>query len=170
MAGSVAEACFHCGLPVPTGSAWRVAIDGAERSMCCPGCEAVARAIVDSGLDDYYRNRQSLPQGVADAVPDALKLYDTPKLADRFTAADGGGETTLCFGVHLAKGDIGVSLAGLLIDRREGATRSAPLGPEIDQGDSFFRHGGLEVSLGEVDGGRLRGRGSVAGHRTVSPK
>ncbi len=95
IAGSVAEGCFHCGLPVPTGSAWRVAIDGAERPMCCPGCEAVARAIVDSGLDDYYRNRQSLPQGVADAVPDALKLYDTPELADRFTAADGGGETTL---------------------------------------------------------------------------
>ncbi len=95
IAGAEAEGCFHCGLPVPDGSAWRVAIDGAERAMCCPGCEAVARAIVDNGLDDYYRNRQSLPPGVAEAVPDALKLYDTPELADRFTGADGGGEATL---------------------------------------------------------------------------
>lgn len=92
---SAAEGCFHCGLPVPAGSAWRVPIDGAERAMCCPGCEAVAQAIVANGLEDYYRNRQSLPQGVAGAVPDALKLYDTPEMAARFTAADGGGEATL---------------------------------------------------------------------------
>lgn len=90
-----AQDCFHCGLPVPADSAWQVAIDGAERAMCCPGCEAVAQAIVDNGLEDYYRSRQSLPQGVAAAVPDALKLYDAPELADRFTAADGGGEATL---------------------------------------------------------------------------
>jgi Cu2+-exporting ATPase len=95
LAGSVIEDCFHCGLPVPHGSAWRVAVDGAERAMCCPGCEAVAHAIVDNGLEDYYRNRQSLPPGMAVAVPDALKLYDTPELAARFTGADGGGETTL---------------------------------------------------------------------------
>lgn len=95
IAGTMVDGCFHCGLPVPDGSTWRVEIDGAERAMCCPGCEAVAHAIVDNGLGDYYRNRQSLPQGVADAVPDALKLYDTPELADRFTGADGGGETTL---------------------------------------------------------------------------
>ncbi len=87
--------CFHCGLPVPAGSHWRVAIDGVERAMCCPGCEAVAQAIVDNHLGDYYRNRQQLPQGVADAVHDALKLYDTPELAARFTGADGDGEATL---------------------------------------------------------------------------
>ncbi len=87
--------CFHCGLPVPAGSRWQVAIDGVDRAMCCPGCEAVAQAIVDNHLSDYYRNRQQLPQGVADAVPDALKLYDTPELAGRFTGADGDGEATL---------------------------------------------------------------------------
>lgn len=89
------EGCFHCGLPVPAGSDWHVDIGGAQRAMCCPGCEAVAQAIVDNGLDDYYRNRQSLPQGVAAAVPDALKLYDAPELAAQFTGVDGGGEATL---------------------------------------------------------------------------
>lgn len=95
VASPVAEACFHCGLPVPAGSHWAVEIDGAERAMCCPGCEAVAQAIVDNGLTDYYRSRQSLPQGVADAVPDALKLYDAPELAAQFTGDNGDGEATL---------------------------------------------------------------------------
>jgi Cu2+-exporting ATPase len=87
--------CYHCGLPVPAGTQWQVTIEGAPRAMCCPGCEAVAQAIVDNGLTDYYRTRQRLPDGVADQVPDALKLYDTPELSAQFIAADGGAEATL---------------------------------------------------------------------------
>lgn len=94
-AAGVLDPCFHCGLPVPAGSHWTVPIDGIERAMCCPGCEAVAQAIVDNHLTDYYRNRQSLPQGVATPVPEELKLYDTPELASQFTGADGGAEATL---------------------------------------------------------------------------
>jgi Cu2+-exporting ATPase len=90
-----ATSCYHCGLPVPVGSHWQVDIEGAQQAMCCPGCAAVAQAIVDNGLTDYYRNRLSLPAGVAETVPDALKLYDTPELAAKFSAADGGAEATL---------------------------------------------------------------------------
>ncbi|HCO61261.1 MAG TPA: hypothetical protein DIT58_13865, partial [Porticoccaceae bacterium] len=39
--------CFHCGLPVMTGSAYAAVIDGHERPMCCAGCQAVATTIVD---------------------------------------------------------------------------------------------------------------------------
>lgn len=92
-------ACFHCGLPVPAGSHWSVVIDHLPRAMCCPGCEAVAQSIVDNGLDDYYRNRQQLPEGAADGqaqrVPDALKLYDAPELASQFTNEQGGAEALL---------------------------------------------------------------------------
>ena len=91
-------ACFHCGLPVPSGSHWSVLIDHLPRAMCCPGCEAVAQSIVDNGLDDYYRNRQQLPDGAADGrqlVPDALKLYDAPELAAQFTNEQGGAEALL---------------------------------------------------------------------------
>ena len=63
--------------------------------MCCPGCAAVAQTIVDSGLTDYYRTRQSMPQGVVDAVPSALKLYDLPELARQFNRADGSAEVIL---------------------------------------------------------------------------
>ncbi len=87
--------CFHCGLPVPAGSHWKVRIDETDQPMCCPGCEAVARTIVDNGLTDYYRNRQTLPTGVAEPVPDALRLYDTPELAAQFSNREGGGEATL---------------------------------------------------------------------------
>ncbi len=49
--------CFHCGLPVPGQADWAVAFDGQRRAVCCAGCEAVARTIIDSGLEDYYRKR-----------------------------------------------------------------------------------------------------------------
>jgi Cu2+-exporting ATPase len=49
--------CYHCGLPVPAGVDITVAIGGELRSMCCPGCAAVACAIVAGGLADFYRHR-----------------------------------------------------------------------------------------------------------------
>ena len=77
-------ACFHCGLPSPSGSRWSVCIDGQNQPMCCPGCEAVARAIVDSGFSDYYRTRSEFGATGADSslVPPQLALYDAdPTLA-----------------------------------------------------------------------------------------
>ena len=90
-----AQSCFHCGLPVPAGSAWSVVIEDMSQPMCCPGCEAVAQAIVDNDLTDYYRTRQSLPEGAAAIVPDALGLYDAPELASQFQGENGKAEATL---------------------------------------------------------------------------
>ena len=50
-------ACFHCGLPAPAASAYRVTVDGVAQALCCPGCEAVARSIVANGMADFYRQR-----------------------------------------------------------------------------------------------------------------
>ena len=83
-APSAPVACFHCGLPSPAGSNWSVQIDGAARSMCCPGCEAVAQAIVDSGFSAYYQTRSEFGAtgGDASLVPPQLALYDAdPALA-----------------------------------------------------------------------------------------
>lgn len=79
---------------MPIGSHWSVRVDDIEQPMCCPGCEAVAHAIVDNRLTDYYRHRQTLPQGVAEPIPEALTLYDTPELSAQFTNSEGGGEAT----------------------------------------------------------------------------
>jgi Cu2+-exporting ATPase len=59
--------------------------------MCCPGCQAVARAIVDAGLADYYRYRTSPAQTGQPLVPaflDELHLYDRPDLQARFVRVD----------------------------------------------------------------------------------
>ena len=89
------QACFHCGLPVPSGTTWSVRIDATEQPMCCPGCAAVAQSIVENGLTDFYRTRQQLPRSVMETVPAALKLYDVPELAAQFSRADGSAEATL---------------------------------------------------------------------------
>lgn len=55
--------------------------------MCCPGCEAVARTIVHSGLADYYRYRTSNAETVNDIVPDFLrqaKVYDNQAIQKTF--------------------------------------------------------------------------------------
>lgn len=73
------DTCYHCGLPVPAGFALSVAIAGAPRAMCCIGCQAVAQAIVDNGLADYYLHRDVLPDSPREALPSVLqglKLYD----------------------------------------------------------------------------------------------
>jgi Cu2+-exporting ATPase len=49
--------CFHCGLPVIDER--RLSILGAQRSLCCAGCEAVARTIVAGGLESYYETRSA---------------------------------------------------------------------------------------------------------------
>ncbi len=49
--------CYHCSLPVPANSDYPVEINGHTHSMCCPGCQAVAMAIVDGGLENFYRFR-----------------------------------------------------------------------------------------------------------------
>lgn len=82
-----AHTCFHCGLPVPAGVNLSVTIDRVEQPMCCAGCQAVARAIVDNGLTDYYRQRTAAGPTGHELVPDALKaltLYDQAEVQRSF--------------------------------------------------------------------------------------
>src|SRR3954465_4363185 len=61
----MAAFCFHCGLPVLGPRRYRAELLGAERELCCAGCEAVARTIAAGGLDAYYRTRTA-PSAPAD--------------------------------------------------------------------------------------------------------
>lgn len=79
--------CFHCGQPVPAGIGLHVAVDHQPRAMCCKGCQAVAQAIVDNGLGDYYRHRTAMPASGRDVVPAELQkltLYDHPDIQKSF--------------------------------------------------------------------------------------
>lgn len=81
------EACFHCGLPVPVGADYRVEIDGRARPMCCPGCRAVAEAIVAGGLTEFYRQRTADAPNPEQVLPPQLAelaLYDRPELQRSF--------------------------------------------------------------------------------------
>lgn len=89
------EACYHCGLPVPAGTRFSVTIGGAPRAMCCAGCQAVAQAIVDHGLDDYYRHRDALPESPREALPAVLgelTLFDHPEVQKSFVRPLSGDE------------------------------------------------------------------------------
>jgi Cu2+-exporting ATPase len=81
------ETCFHCGLPVPAGSHYQVEIDGVSQPMCCPGCRAVAQAIVDGGLGDYYRHRTATSITAQNLIPEELaelNIYDQPEVQRSF--------------------------------------------------------------------------------------
>ena len=91
MAESSQKSCFHCGLPVPTGADYKVAIHGAEQPMCCHGCQAVAQAIVDGGLESFYDHREGTSRRPEDLVPEQLQkfnLYDEAKLQQNFVEID----------------------------------------------------------------------------------
>ena len=75
-----AGGCFHCGLPVPRSDTWRGEVAGEQRSFCCAGCRAVAQAIDQAGLSDYYRQRTDFPERLEETVPGALR---EPELFDR---------------------------------------------------------------------------------------
>ena len=85
----MSDACYHCGLPVPAevGDSYALTIAGEARRMCCAGCQAVAAAIVDNGLGDYYRHRDALPESPREALPQALQdagLFDHPLVQKNF--------------------------------------------------------------------------------------
>ncbi len=83
--------CFHCGLPIPPATHYQVRILGEGRAMCCRGCQAVAQAIVDGGLEDYYRHRTEPGRTARELVPeqlDELALYDRTDLQERFVVVD----------------------------------------------------------------------------------
>ena len=80
-------ACFHCGLPVPPKTDFKVEIEGEVRSMCCLGCQAVAQAIVENGLQEYYRHRTAMPATGQELIPaelSKLALYDHPEIQKSF--------------------------------------------------------------------------------------
>ncbi|MFT6269100.1 MAG: Cu2+-exporting ATPase [Alphaproteobacteria bacterium] len=60
--------------------------------MCCPGCQAVAQAIVSNGLESYYEFRTE-PAARGDAALDntmsKLAVYDEPALQEEFVFNEG---------------------------------------------------------------------------------
>ncbi len=80
------KTCYHCGEVVPENTNFNVDILDENRSMCCPGCMAVAQTIVDSGLVTYYQYRTELAEK-AELVPEQLQAlinYDDEEVQSEF--------------------------------------------------------------------------------------
>ena len=91
--------CYHCALPVPAGSRFTAAVLGEPREFCCPGCQAVAEAIVAGGLESYYQHRSEAsanPEALPVQLVDELALYDRADVQQPFVRHEGElAETTL---------------------------------------------------------------------------
>ncbi len=91
--------CYHCALPVPTGSHFSAVVLGEPRSFCCPGCQAVAETIVASKLESYYQHRSEAsanPDALPRQLVDELALYDRADVQQPFVRHEGElAQTTL---------------------------------------------------------------------------
>ncbi|GAA3906563.1 heavy metal translocating P-type ATPase [Halomonas cibimaris] len=120
--------CYHCGSPVPDRAPWHIELDGEKHPLCCPGCEAVAHAIVEGGLESYYRFRTELPERPDEqttARADTWAVFDDPELQASFVHAEDDGR------VHATLAVEGITCAACawLIEHRlnalSGVTSSA---------------------------------------------
>jgi len=84
--------CFHCGEPNPSNLSFQVTINGQTQEMCCPGCQAVAQTIVDSGLSSYYEHRTEVASKGEFLVPEELQQlehYDLEQIQSDFIKTAG---------------------------------------------------------------------------------
>ncbi|WP_313517180.1 heavy metal translocating P-type ATPase [Pseudomonas sp.] len=89
--------CYHCGLPVTTGDRFQARVLGETRALCCPGCQAVAEAIIAGGLESYYRHRSETsanPEALPKALTDELALYDRSDVQQPFVRHEGNLAST----------------------------------------------------------------------------
>ncbi|MEH6543758.1 MAG: heavy metal translocating P-type ATPase [Porticoccaceae bacterium] len=97
--------CFHCGLPVDANDNFTVLIGGAPRVMCCIGCQAVASAIVDGGLEKFYQYRVGLSESSSGSGSSSASsaedwsIYDLSEIQDDLITVDEQGLALVDLGV-----------------------------------------------------------------------
>jgi Cu2+-exporting ATPase len=97
------DGCFHCGLPVLPGTAFRAVVDGAERTMCCAGCVAASELIAASGLAAYYRYRErpgGTPASLTPAGRAELTRWDHPALQRTYASSEAGSLRRATFAIE----------------------------------------------------------------------
>ncbi len=84
--------------------------------MCCPGCQAVAEAIVAGGLESYYRHRTDNavnPEALPRVLQDELELLDRPDVQQRYVHSEGDQQQ-----IQLLIEGISCAACGWLIEKR----------------------------------------------------
>lgn len=82
--------CFHCGEPVPDSVSLMVTIDGKDRPVCCIGCQAVARLIVDADLGAFYTTRTAFSPTPDDSNKHVIEWFKDQDWLASFSDQDDG--------------------------------------------------------------------------------
>lgn len=116
MTSAALNSCYHCGLPVPAGLQLEAVVLGRPRRFCCSGCQAVASTIVESGLEDYYRDRDSkadAPAAMPAALQQSLQAWDHPAAQQEFVTQEGDAA-----GTELSLENLNCAACAWLIEKR----------------------------------------------------
>jgi Cu2+-exporting ATPase len=108
--------CFHCGLNVAPQFNFHTNVLGKRQSFCCPGCCAVADAIVNNGLEDYYHYRSEFAEKASENEDDLfqkLKIFDDDIILQEFVESkDDASE------IQLTISGINCAACGWLIEKQ----------------------------------------------------
>ena len=108
-------ACYHCGSSNPN-KLYAAKVLHQVRYFCCPGCQAVAEAIVNNGLENYYTFRSELapkPNENASDIIESLRLFDEKSVTDEFIHQDKQGKE-----IQLSIAGINCAACGWLIEKQ----------------------------------------------------
>lgn len=84
--------------------------------MCCPGCQAVAEAIVAGGLESYYKHRterSANPEALPQSLQDELEMLDRSDVQQRYVQSNGDQQQ-----IQLLIEGISCAACGWLIEKR----------------------------------------------------
>lgn len=109
------HACYHCGSANQNADYQAIVFDEL-RYFCCPGCQAVAEAIVENGLQNYYSFRSSMAQKVEDnnsEILQSLLLFDEDNITEEFVHQAGDAKE-----IQLSIAGINCAACGWLLEKQ----------------------------------------------------
>jgi Cu2+-exporting ATPase len=109
------QPCYHCATPNPN-TKYQAVVLNELRYFCCPGCQAVAEAIVSNGLENYYSFRSEMAEKVADnssEILQSLQLFDEDNITEEFVHHSGESKE-----VQLSIAGINCAACGWLLEKQ----------------------------------------------------
>ncbi|GGD52649.1 heavy metal translocating P-type ATPase [Lacimicrobium alkaliphilum] len=142
--------CYHCHQDITEPDRYTTDVLGEPRQMCCPGCQAVAEAIVDNGLDDYYKFRTEPAARADDSALEQtlakLKLYDQPELQEEFVTTDDKLSV-----IQLSVEGISCAACAWLIEKKlAGVPGIAQVGVNVSARRALVRWQADRINLSEI--------------------
>lgn len=108
--------CFHCDLAIAPQLNYHTNVLGKRQAFCCPGCCAVAEAIVNNGLEDYYHYRSEFAEKASENEGDLLqklKVFDDDSILQEFVESQDDASE-----IQLTISGINCAACGWLIEKQ----------------------------------------------------